>query len=65
MKENFIEKLIDIKQSSNKLDFFFNEETKKIEIFLNEEKIIDLENSKSIDNYFKESFIDISQNKDL
>jgi len=65
IKENFIEKLIEIKQSSNKLDFFFNEETKKIEIFLNEEKIIDLENSKPIDNYFKESFIDISQNKDL
>ncbi len=50
LRENLFEKLFDSKQNSNRLDFFYNEETNKIEIFVNEEKIIDIENTKPLNN---------------
>lgn len=48
LKENFIEKFLEIKETPNKLDFFYNNDSNKIEIFLNNEKIVDFENAKAL-----------------
>lgn len=46
MRENLIDKFLELNQNPNTLNFFYNEQTNKIEIFFEDEKIFDMENAK-------------------